>query len=133
MKVLNNTIHPKAILHRVPENPKSRVCSMCHVVSSCLGFVPCVSCGVQSRLRVPSGRFALRLLLSVENGDLIYRSNGHFWQCGNWVLNIPDYLLLGTASISEHALSDEEFYLDFTIQHPWWGETYSYRGSFRYC
>jgi hypothetical protein len=77
--------------------------------------------------------FGLRLLLRVENGDLIYRSNGHFWQCGNWVINIPDCLLLGAASISEQALSDEEFYLDFTIQHPWWGETYSYRGCFRYC
>jgi hypothetical protein len=76
--------------------------------------------------------FGLRLIVEVKNGDLCYRSNGHFWQCGKFVLTIPDWLLLGTATISEHALSTEEFYLDFTIQHPWWGETYSYRGSFRY-
>jgi hypothetical protein len=77
--------------------------------------------------------FGLRLIVEVNNGDLCYRGNGHFWQCGTFVLPIPDWLLLGTATISEHALSEQEFYLDFTIQHPWWGETYSYRGTFHYC
>lgn len=77
--------------------------------------------------------FGLRLIVDVNNGDLCYRGNGHFWQCGAFVLTIPDWLLLGTATISEHALSDDEFYLDFTIKHPWWGETYSYRGKFRHC
>jgi hypothetical protein len=76
--------------------------------------------------------FGLRLIVEVNNGDLLYRSNGHLWQCGKFVVNIPDWLLLGTATISEHALSEDEFYLDFSIQHPWWGETYSYRGNFRY-
>jgi hypothetical protein len=77
--------------------------------------------------------FGLRLIVEVNNGDLVYRSNGHLWQCGKFTITIPDWLLLGEATISEHALSDEEFYLDFNIQHPWWGETYSYRGVFRYC
>lgn len=77
--------------------------------------------------------FGLRLIVEVNNGDLCYRSNGHFWQCGKFRLMFPDWLMLGTASITEHAVSDDEFYLDFTIKHPWWGETYSYRGSFHYC
>ena len=74
--------------------------------------------------------FGLRLLVEVKNGDLCYRSNGHFWQYGKWVVNIPDWMMLGSASISEQALSEDEFYVDFTIKHPWWGETYSYRGIF---
>jgi len=77
--------------------------------------------------------FGLRLQIDVRNGDLIYRSKGHFWQWCGIRLTIPDWLLLGSATISEQALSDEEFYLDFTIRHPWWGETYSYRGHFHYC
>lgn len=79
--------------------------------------------------------FGFGLILGVEvcNGDLLYRSKGHFWQCGNYRLNIPDWLLLGTATISEHALSEDEFYLDFTIRHPLWGVSYYYRGNFRYC
>ncbi|AMK77182.1 MULTISPECIES: DUF4166 domain-containing protein [Methylomonas] len=76
--------------------------------------------------------FGLRLNVSVENGELLYRSNGHFWQCGSLRMNIPDWLLLGSASISERAVSDDEFYLDFSIRHPWWGESYYYRGNFRY-
>jgi len=76
--------------------------------------------------------FGLRLNVRVENGDLHYRSNGHFWQCGPLRLNIPDYLLLGSASISERAISEDEFYLDFSIRHPWWGVSYYYRGHFLY-
>lgn len=75
--------------------------------------------------------FGLRLTVAVSDGDLIYRSNGHFWQCGRCRLIIPDGLLLGSATISEHALSEHEFYLDFTIRHPLWGITYYYRGKFR--
>ncbi len=77
--------------------------------------------------------FGLRLTIEANNGNLIYRSNGHFWQCGHIQLTIPDWLLLGSATISEHALSEDEFYLDFTVKHPLWGETYSYRGNFHYC
>jgi hypothetical protein len=77
--------------------------------------------------------FGLRLSVEVNNGDLLYRSIGHFWQCGSYRLNIPDWLLLGTATISEHAVSADEFYLDFTISHPLWGVSYYYRGNFRYC
>ena len=77
--------------------------------------------------------FGLRLRVDVLNGDLLYRSNGHFLRCGTFQLNIPDWLLLGSASISEHAVSADEFYLDFTIEHPLLGVTYYYRGNFRYC
>jgi hypothetical protein len=76
--------------------------------------------------------FGLRLNVRVNNGDLLYRSNGHFWQCRSFILNIPDWLLLGSATISEHALSEDVFYLDFSIKHPVWGETYSYCGQFCY-
>ena len=77
--------------------------------------------------------FGIRITVHVENGNLVYRSNGHIWQSFGLCLNIPDCLLLGAATISEHAVSDDRFYLDFTIRHPWWGETYSYRGEFGYC
>jgi hypothetical protein len=75
--------------------------------------------------------FGLRLKVEVCHGDLLYHSNGHFWQYGKFSLTIPDWLLLGTATISEHAVSADEFYLNFTAEHPWWGETYSYRGCFQ--
>lgn len=76
--------------------------------------------------------FGLRLVVEVVGGDLYYRSNGYFWRFGKFELQIPDWMLLGTATISEHVLSDNEFYLDFTLKHPLWGVTYCYRGNFRY-
>lgn len=76
--------------------------------------------------------FGLRLQVSVENGDLLYRSLGHFWQCGSWVVPIPDWLLLGSTTIRECALAADRFYLDFEIRHPWWGLSYQYRGEFAY-
>ncbi len=74
--------------------------------------------------------FGLRLKMTVHNGDLLYQSQGHFWQYGKLRVTLPDWLLLGTATISEHAVSADMFELNFTIKHPWWGETYSYRGCF---
>lgn len=76
--------------------------------------------------------FGLRLKVEVDDGDLLYRGNGHFWRCASLQLNIPDWMMLGTATISEHAVSADEFYLDFTIKHPLLGVTYAYRGNFRY-
>lgn len=76
--------------------------------------------------------FGLTLRVTVDNGDLLYRSAGHFWRRGNFQLNIPDWLLLGSATIREHAVSKDAFYLDFTLKHPLWGVSYYYRGNFRY-
>jgi hypothetical protein len=77
--------------------------------------------------------FGLRLKLSVDNGNLIYRSNGHIWQCGGFRLTFPDWLLLGAATIVERPESGRQFSLDFSIRHPLFGLTYYYRGVFRYC
>lgn len=77
--------------------------------------------------------FGIRLRAEAEDGRLVYRSQGHCWQGAGLRITLPDWLLLGTATISEQALSADSFRLDFTIRHPWWGETYSYRGDFRYA
>lgn len=75
--------------------------------------------------------FGIRLKLSVEQGKLIYRSHGHLLKLGPLTLPIPDSLLLGSAVISEQALSEDSFLLDFQIIHPLWGKTYYYGGIFK--
>ncbi len=77
--------------------------------------------------------FGLRLRVSVENGDLVYRSNGHIWQYGKLRLTFPDWLVLGSATIIETPISDQQFKLDFSIKHPLWGRCYWYHGIFNYC
>lgn len=75
--------------------------------------------------------FGLYLKLTVENNTLVYRSNGHLWQLGRIRLPIPDVLFLGHATIIETAISENQFVLDFRINHPLLGETYSYNGIFK--
>ncbi len=77
--------------------------------------------------------FGLRLKVSVDNGNLVYRSNGHIWQCGKFRLTFPDWLVLGKATIIETPISEKAFKLDFTIKHPIWGKSYWYNGIFHYC
>jgi len=77
--------------------------------------------------------FGLRLNVSVDNGVLVYRSNGHIWQYGKLRLTFPDWLLLGAATIIETPISDQQFRLDFSIRHPLWGNSYWYHGIFQYC
>lgn len=76
------------------------------------------------------GGFGIRLKLSVEEGKLVYRSQGHLLKLGSFVIPVADWLVLGHATISEQALSDDSFVLDFTIVHPLFGKTYSYGGVF---
>lgn len=75
--------------------------------------------------------FGLHLKVSVENDKLVYQSNGHLWQIGKIRIPIPDVLFLGHATISETAISNNEFELDFEINHPLFGVTYRYGGTFK--
>lgn len=76
--------------------------------------------------------FGLKLTVDVEQQTLVYRSNGHLWRCAGFQFRIPDWLVLGSATIVERPVSEGEFSLDFTIRHPLIGTTYYYRGSFGY-
>jgi Domain of unknown function (DUF4166) len=62
---------------------------------------------------------------------LVYRSNGHLWQVGKLRIPIPDVLFLGHAIITETAISENQFQLNFRITHPLFGETYRYGGAFQ--
>lgn len=75
--------------------------------------------------------FGLNLKVSVEDGKLVYRSNGHLWRIGGLKIPVPDVLVLGHATITETAVSDNAFALDFIIEHPVFGVTYRYGGIFK--
>jgi hypothetical protein len=76
--------------------------------------------------------FGIRLKIYVENGQLIYQSNGHLWRCGLVTIPIPDVLFLGHSTIIEKPINAEHFELDFKIVHPLFGLTYQYGGLFHY-
>jgi hypothetical protein len=77
-------------------------------------------------------RFGLgiRMRMSVQDGALVFTSTGYVWDIGVVRIPIPTWAILGDATIIERATSDQEFYIDFTMVHPLFGETFGYSGSF---
>ncbi len=72
----------------------------------------------------------IRMRLSAEGENLRYDSRGYQWDLGPLTLRIPDWLLLGKATIREIPESAERFRVEFTIDHPFWGRTFGYAGRF---
>jgi hypothetical protein len=73
----------------------------------------------------------VRMAVSERDGALVYTGQGHCWRLGRLLLGIPDWLLLGQATVVESAVSDREVRVDFELVHPLWGRTFGYRGRFR--
>ncbi|HLF96205.1 MAG TPA: DUF4166 domain-containing protein [Methylococcaceae bacterium] len=72
----------------------------------------------------------IRMRVEEQNGALVYTALEHCWKIGSRLPGIPNWALLGTATIVERAISDDELHLDFAIKHPLFGRTFGYRGRF---
>lgn len=72
----------------------------------------------------------IKMKMSVNNGVLVFTSRSYTWNIGPLKLNIPTWLILGHATIIEKALSDDVFFINFEMTHPWFGKTFSYSGEF---
>lgn len=74
--------------------------------------------------------FGIRISLSVRDGALVIKSLGYILHTPVINISIPNWLLLGNAEITEKAISDHEFEIDFKIVHPLFGKTFGYSGRF---
>lgn len=72
----------------------------------------------------------MRMRMSVDDGALVFTSAGYVWDIGLARIPIPAWAILGDAKITERAISDKEFYIDFNMVHPLFGHTFSYSGNF---
>lgn len=72
----------------------------------------------------------LRMKAHVENKQLIYESNGYVLKLSGVKIPIPEYISLGYARIVETALDNHSFEMDFSLKHPLFGESFSYKGFF---
>jgi hypothetical protein len=70
------------------------------------------------------------MAMSERDGHLCYESRGYLWHLGHFTLRIPDWLLLGYATIIEHGIDEKTIELEFSIHHPLFGRTFTYSGSF---
>lgn len=72
----------------------------------------------------------LRMKMSVKDTALVFKSIGYVWKIGSIKIPIPTWVILGNAEIIEKAVSDDAFFIDFTMVHPLFGRTFSYSGHF---
>jgi len=72
----------------------------------------------------------IRMRMSVEDGALVFTSTGYVWDTGFASIPIPTWAILGDAKITERGVSEDRFYIDFTMIHPLFGKTFGYSGTF---
>lgn len=73
----------------------------------------------------------LRMNVHVQNDKLYYEGCHFVVKIGKFLIPIPEWLLLGHTTITETALSDSEFEMDFTLKHPLFGNIFRYSGKFK--
>ena len=74
---------------------------------------------------------SIRMKVHVDAGRLYYESCGYQFEMLGFTIPISEALSLGHASIIESAENDEEFAMDFRLNHPFFGELFRYAGRFR--
>lgn len=72
----------------------------------------------------------IRLKMTAEAGVLVFRDMGYVWRIGPVRVPLPLHWLLGRAYIEERSVDEREFAMRMTLTHPWFGETFCYRGRF---
>lgn len=74
----------------------------------------------------------MRLLVSAEEGALIFKDNGYVWKIFGVNIPIPMNLLFGNAYIEERPIDDENFSMKMIIKHPIFGVMFRYSGRFTF-
>jgi hypothetical protein len=72
----------------------------------------------------------LQMVPFVQEGKLCYRGVRYVARLGSRLLPIPEWLALGHTVISESAIDDTRFAMDFRLRHPLFGEVFRYSGEF---
>ncbi|MDQ5881674.1 MAG: hypothetical protein QG616_1505 [Pseudomonadota bacterium] len=72
----------------------------------------------------------LQMAPYVVGEKLRYRGVSFIAKLGPVTIPIPEWLVLGHATIIEEALDDTHFAMDFRLTHPLFGELFRYSGKF---
>jgi hypothetical protein len=72
----------------------------------------------------------LQMSVHVEDGKLHYRGVRFVAKLGRWLVPIPEWLVLGHTTITEHAIDATHFAMDFRLTHPLFGQVFRYSGTF---
>ena len=73
----------------------------------------------------------LRMAVHIQNKKLHYQGRHFVIKIGKWLIPVPEWLVLGHTTITETAISDDEFEMDFRLKHPLFGTVFRYSGKFK--
>ena len=74
----------------------------------------------------------MKLLVTAEDGALIFKDNGYVWKLFGINIPIPINLFFGKAYIEERPIDDENFSMKMIIKHPLFGVLFRYSGKFTF-
>ena len=89
-----------------------------------------VSAGAGELIEFVNPVLGLQMAPYVRGERLHYRGVRYVARLGPLLLRIPEWLVLGHATIVEEAVDDTRFAMDFRLTHPLLGEVFRYAGEF---
>lgn len=89
-----------------------------------------IAAGGRQMIEFVNPVLGLQMAVHVEDNKLHYRGVRFVAKLGRWLLPIPEWLVLGHTTITEHALDDAHFAMDFRLTHPLLGQVFRYAGEF---
>ncbi len=72
----------------------------------------------------------LKMAVKVDQQNLYYEGENFIFKLGRFLIPIPEWLLLGHTTIHERAIDENNFQMDFRLQHPLFGQIFRYSGTF---
>ncbi len=66
-----------------------------------------------------------------ENKKVLLTHKGYAWKIFGLIIPVPLTLLLGKVYAEEQVIDDNSFRMRMSINHPWFGDTFEYKGRFK--
>jgi hypothetical protein len=89
-----------------------------------------VSAGGNQMIEFVNPVLGLQMGVHVEDGKLHYHGVRFVAKLGRLLLPIPEWLVLGHTTITEQAIDETHFAMDFRLTHPLFGQVFRYAGTF---
>lgn len=88
-------------------------------------------CGGNELIEYVKPYLGLKMAVKVQEGKLYYEGRAYILKLGSLLIPIPEALVLGHTTIEEIGVDEQQFTMDFRLQHPIFGQIYRYSGRFR--
>jgi len=90
-----------------------------------------VSAGGNELIEFVNPFLGLQMSVGVSGNTLHYSGVRYVCKLGAILIPIPEWLVLGHTVITESAVDDNHYQMDFRLLHPWFGQLFRYAGVFR--